>query len=195
MTSTTHRQLLSAAAAGLGFSLLSALPAGAHGMADAGLMSGATHPLLGLDHLLLLIGVGAVGSVLGAPLLLFALGGGILGAVIGSLGAQLPGAEAIAALAVSLLGLLLLQLQRLQHRPSMAIVGAMVAAAVAVHALLHGQEAPAGAFGWWAGALLASVAVVGASYGLLRRLPLRWTMVLAIGLSLAGGALALAPMA
>jgi urease accessory protein len=164
-------------------------------VADGGLISGATHPLLGLDHLLLLVGVGAAGSYVGAPLLLFALGGGLLGAVIGSMGGQLPGAEVIAALAVSLLGLMILQLQRLQHRPSMTTVGALVASAVAVHALLHGQEAPSGSIGWWLGALLASAVAVAASYGLLRRLPLRWTMVLATGLSLAGGALALAPLA
>jgi urease accessory protein len=195
MTSTTNRQLLTAAAAGLGFSLLSALPAGAHGVSDGGLLSGATHPLLGLDHLLLLIGVGAAGSYVGAPLLLFALGGGLLGAVIGSMGGHLPGAELIAALAVSSLGLLILQLQHLQQRPSLTIIGALVAAAVAVHALLHGQEAPSGSISWWLGALLASAAVVTLSYVLLRRLPLRWTMVLATGLSLAGGALALAPLA
>jgi urease accessory protein len=195
MTSTTNRQLLTAAAAGLGFSLLSALPAGAHGMADGGLLSGATHPLLGLDHLLLLIGVGTVSSCIGAPVLLFALGGGLVGAVIGSLGGHLPGAEVIAALAVSVLGLLTLQLQRLQQHPSLTLVGAPVAAAVAVHALLHGQEAPSGAIGWWVGALLVSTAVVGVSFGLLRRLPLRWTMGLAAVLSLAGAALALAPLA
>jgi len=195
MTSTTNRQLLAAAAAGLGLSLLSALPASAHGVADHGLLSGATHPLLGLDHLLLLIGVGAVGSYVGAPVLLFALGGGLLGAVIGSSGGQLPGAEVIAALAVSALGLLTLQLQRLQERPSLTIVGSLVAAAVAVHALLHGQEAPHGAIDWWMGALLASSVVVAVTYGTLRRLPLRWTMVLGGSLSLAGGVLALAPLA
>jgi len=195
MTSTHNRQLLAAAAAGLGLSLLSALPASAHGVADHGLLSGATHPLLGLDHLLLLIGVGAVGSYVGAPVLVFALGGGLLGAVIGSTGGQLPGAEVLAALAVSALGLLTLQLQRLQARPSLTIVGSLVAAAVAVHALLHGQEAPHGAIGWWLGALLASSVVVGVTYGALRRLPLRWTMVLGGGLSLAGGVLALAPLA
>lgn len=195
MTVTNNRQLLTAAAAGLGFSLLSALPAGAHGVADASLLSGASHPLLGLDHLLLLIGVGAVGSCAGTPLLLFALGGGLLGAVVGSMGGQLPGAEVIAALAVSVLGLLALQLQRLQQRPSLTIAGTLVAAAVAVHALLHGQEAPGGSIGWWVGALLVSTGVVGASYGLLRRLPLRLSMGLAAGLSLAGAALALAPLA
>ena len=53
MTPQAPRQLALAAAAGLGLSLLSALPAGAHGIAGSGLVAGASHPLLGLDHLLL----------------------------------------------------------------------------------------------------------------------------------------------
>jgi urease accessory protein len=191
----TTRQLLPAAAAGLGLSLLSALPAGAHGLAEGGLISGATHPLLGLDHLLLLLGVGAVGSYVGSQVLLFALGGGLIGALLGSAGGQLPGAEVVAALAVSALGLVILQLERMRQRPALAVVGSLVAAAVAVHALLHGQEAPASQPGWWLGALTASGAVVGLSFTALRRLPVRWTLVLAAALSLAGGLLALAPLA
>ena len=63
MTSTTLRQLAPAAAAGLALSLLSTLPAGAHGLAGAGLAAGASHPLLGLDHLLLLLGVGGAAAL------------------------------------------------------------------------------------------------------------------------------------
>ena len=58
MTSNLSRSLLLSSAAGLSLSLLSALPASAHGGADAGLIGGALHPLLGIDHLLLLVGVG-----------------------------------------------------------------------------------------------------------------------------------------
>jgi urease accessory protein len=192
--SNTARQLMPAAAAGLGLSLLSALPAGAHGMADGGLISGASHPLMGLDHLLLLLGVGAIGSSVGSPVLLFALGGGLIGALVGNSGGQLPGAEVLAALAVSALGLLILQLQRMRQPPALALVGSLVAAAVAVHAMLHGQEAPAGQLGWWLGALLASVAVTGLSCAGLSRLPRGWTMAVATALSLAGGLLALAPL-
>ena len=54
--------VLAAAAAGLALSLLSTLPAGAHGLASAGLAAGASHPLLGLDHLLLLLGVGGAAA-------------------------------------------------------------------------------------------------------------------------------------
>jgi hypothetical protein len=41
---------------------------------QGGLVSGFTHPLLGLDHLLLLVGVGAASSAIDASLLAFALG-------------------------------------------------------------------------------------------------------------------------
>ena len=188
------RQLALAAAAGLGLSLLSAIPAQAHGMADAGLLAGASHPLLGLDHLLLLLGVGGVAAYVSASVLLFALGGALVGAVVGSLGIDLPGAEVLAALAVSGLGVLLLLLQKSPRSPQLGLVGSAVAAAVAVHALLHGQEA-SGTLTWWLGAGLASSAVVGVTFVLLRRVSSRWTQALAAGLSLAGLALALAPLA
>jgi urease accessory protein len=188
------RQLALAAAAGLGLSLLSAIPAQAHGMADAGLLAGASHPLLGLDHLLLLLGVGGIAAYVSASVLLFALGGALVGAVVGSLGLDLPGAEVLAALAVSGLGVLLLLLQKSPRSPQLGLVGSAVAAAVAVHALLHGQEA-SGTLTWWLGAGLASSAVVGVTFVLLRRVSSRWTQALAAGLSLAGLALALAPLA
>ncbi len=187
-------QLVLAAAAGLGLSLLSGLPVQAHGMADAGLLAGASHPLLGLDHLLMLLGVGGVAAYVSGSVLLFALGGALAGAVLGSLGGNLPAAEVWAALAVSGLGLLLLQVQRSQRSPQLGLVGSLVAAAVAVHAMLHGQEA-SGTVAWWLGAGLASAAVVGGSFALLRRLNSRWTVALAAGLSLAGLALAVAPLA
>ena len=58
MRSSSPRSLLLTGAAGLGLSLLSALPAAAHGHADASGLAGALHPLLGLDHLVLLVGIG-----------------------------------------------------------------------------------------------------------------------------------------
>lgn len=194
MSVFSSRRLLAPAAAGLGLSLLSALPASAHGVADGGLLAGASHPLLGLDHLLLLLGVGGVASFVGAQVLLFAIGGALVGAVLGALGGQLPGAEVLAALAVAALGVVLLQSQRSTQAPQLGLLGSIVAAAVAVHALLHGQEA-SGTVSWWLGAGLASAAVVGITYALLRRLDPRWTRALAMGLSLAGLGLALAPLA
>ena len=194
MTPQSPRQLALAAAAGLGLSLLSALPAGAHGIAGSGLVAGASHPLLGLDHLLLLLGVGGVAAYVSGGVLLFALGGALVGAVLGSFGGDLPSAEVWAALAVSALGVLLLSLQRSQRSPQLSLVGSVVAAAVAVHALLHGQEA-SGTLSWWLGAGLASAAVVGATGLVLRRLHSRWTLALAAALSLTGLVLAVAPLA
>lgn len=191
---SSARPLGLAAAAGFGLSLLSALPVQAHGAADAGLLAGASHPLLGLDHLLLLLGVGGVAAYVSSGVLLFALGGALVGALLGSFGGDLPAAEVWAALAVSALGVLLLLLQRSQRSPQLSLVGSVVAAAVAVHALLHGQEA-SGTLTWWLGAGLASATVVGATVLVLRRLHSRWALALAAALSLTGLALAVAPLA
>jgi urease accessory protein len=83
---------------------------------------------------------------------------------------------------------------RQRQSPLLAVV---LAAAVAIHAMLHGQEATGPAtnlLGWWFGAALASTAVVTASFLSLRQLGTSWTRRLAAGLGLAGGLLALAPL-
>ena len=189
MNSRFSAQLLPAAAAGLGLSLLSTLPASAHGGAGAGLAGGMTHPLLGLDHLLLLVGVGTASATLGVQVLVFALVGTVVGAVFGSLGGALPGAEVIAALSVSAVGLLVLQRQRLSQW-----AGPLLAAAVAVHAMLHGQEAT-GTASWWVGAAISALVVVGATHLVLTRTSARVAVVVAALLSLAGGVLALGALA
>ena len=154
-------------------------PAQAHNAASTGALAGAMHPLLGLDHLAMLLTVGAAGALLSPALLLWALGGGVLGALLGAAGLQLPGLELLAAAAVLALGLWTLLARRLAGEGQVGLQtlqrtsGAVVAAAVMVHALLHGLEAPrdAGSLAWWAGALLASIAISGGTTLLLRRLP------------------------
>ena len=101
MTSKLTRSLLSSAAAGLSLSLLSVLPAGAHGSAEHGVIDGALHPLLGLDHLLMLVAIGLCAAQAGRQILGYALAGALIGSVFGSFGGQLPGAEVLAALALS----------------------------------------------------------------------------------------------
>ncbi len=190
MAPTSPRSLALTAAAGFGLSLLSALPAGAHGFSGEGLTAGLAHPLTGLDHLLLLVGVGGAAATIDSALLVFALAGAVLGAAFGAFGGTLPAAEMLAALAVSAIGLLLLR----RDQPSrLAPVGALVAAAVAVHAMLHGQEAPGHAL-WWLGAALGSGAVLLGSFAVLRRLGDLWTGRLALTLCVAGGVLALLPI-
>ena len=65
-------------AAALGFVLVGQ-PAQAHGLAHGGLGYGFLHPITGVDHLLLLIGVGAAASYVSAQLLLWGLAGAVLG--------------------------------------------------------------------------------------------------------------------
>ena len=191
MTSNLSRSLLLSSAAGFGLSLLSALPASAHGGADAGLIGGALHPLLGIDHLLLLVGVGLTAAQFGPLLLGCAIGGAVLGSMFGSFGGQLPGAELLAALAVSAVGMAMLLSNKLV-RP-LPLLGGVVSAAVAIHAMLHGQEA-SGTAGWWVGALMASAITIAISYGAGRQINQRQSQLAAAALALLGGVLALAPL-
>lgn len=192
MRSFSLRPLLLPAALGLGLSLLSALPAQAHGIADLGFGSGFSHPITGVDHLLLLVGVGGVAAFISSSVLLFALTGAVLGAVVGGLGGDLPGAELLAALAVSAMGLVILANQRSGRSPRLGLIGTLVALAVAIHAMLHGQES-SGTLTWWLGAATGSALVVGVSFALLRRSHTRWTLLVASLLTMAGVVLAFVP--
>jgi len=183
LRSNSFPSLLSTAALGLSLSLLSALPAMAHG--SAGSAAGLLHPLLGLDHLLLLLGVGLAANRYGRGVLLAAVIGAVIGAILGTTGTLLPGAELLAALAVSGVGLSLLQANQL--------VPAAVAAGLTIHGLLHGLESQ-GTVAWWLGSLMSSAVVVGAGLLIARQLNLRQQQVVAGALALSGGLLALAPL-
>ncbi|MCP9883220.1 HupE/UreJ family protein [Cyanobium sp. Alchichica 3B3-8F6] len=197
MPPSSLRQLAPAAAAGLALSLLSALPAGGHGLASGGLVAGASHPLLGVDHLLLLVGVGGAAALAGPSLLLVSLAAAVVGSLFGAFGGSLPAAEVLAALTVSGIGLALLARQRSHQLDGQGVLTVVLAVGVAVHAMLHGQEAGGSAselLGWWIGAALASTAVVGTTFAVLRKSKPAWGLALAAGLTLGGGLLALAPL-
>ncbi len=177
--------------------VVSGQPAAAHGIAGGGLGSGFLHPLLGSDHLLLLLGVGAAAASLSAQLLIWGLGGALAGGVYGALGGGLPAAEVLAALAISAVAALVLRNQSsTSANVDLGLAGSVIATAVAIHAMLHGHEVPAdiGASSWWLGALAASTLVAGGSYLVLRQQAAIWSQRLALGLALAGGLLAFAPV-
>lgn len=205
--SVSTRSLALLAGCSLLATLLLDQPAQAHGFAQAGGiaqasglaqggLAGFLHPITGADHLLLLIGVGAAGSCISPQLLLWALAGAIGGGVYGAIGGSLPGQELLAALAITALAVLVLRSLQPKQSPQLGFCAALVATAVAVHAMLHGLEAPAdgAAALWWLGAFAGSALVSGGSFLLLRRLPLAWNRGLALLLALSGGVAALAPI-
>lgn len=171
-------------------------PAQAHGIAQGGIVSGFLHPISGVDHLLLLIGVGAAASCISSQLLLWAVAGAIGGGLFGAVGGTLPAQELLAALAVTAVAVLVLGCLRSRQSPRLGACGGLVAGAVAVHAMLHGLEAPSdgSAALWWLGAFAGSLLVSGGSTLLLRRLPLAWTRGVALLLACCGGVAALGPL-
>lgn len=174
--------------------VLASRPALAHGTADAGLSAGFLHPLSGGDHLLMLIAVGLAAAAISPQLLGWALLGGLAGGVFGAWGGGLPAAEILAALAIPALALALLRQQRRDQPPALGWWGGLIAATVAVHAVLHGQEAPGSAASalWWLGALGASSLACGGSFLLWRSLPSRWSTRAALVLAVFGGLLTVA---
>jgi len=164
--------------------LLLQAPAHAHALAGGGALSGLLHPLLGSDHLLMLLAVGAAAAVLSPSLLLWALAGGVGGALLGAGGLHLPALEVLAAAAVlAVAGWTVLAPRLTPARqggwPIERLSGAVVAAALMLHGLLHGLEAPAGAgsLAWWAGALLTAISLCGGTTLLLRGLARRTNLI------------------
>jgi urease accessory protein len=196
MTLSASARSLALFGAASALALLLDQPAQAHGIARGGIATGFLHPISGVDHLLLLVGIGAASSCISAQLLLWALAGAIGGGVFGAMGGTLPAQEFIAALAITAVAVLVLRCLRLQQSPQLGACAALVAAAVAVHAMLHGLEAPAGGSAalWWLGAFSGSMLVSGGSFLALRRLPLAWTRGLGVLLALCGGVAALGPI-
>ncbi|WP_341882866.1 HupE/UreJ family protein [Synechococcus sp. UW140] len=164
----------------------------AHGSATGGALAGATHPLLGFDHLLMLIAVGTAAASISSQLLLWALGGAVVGAAVGFSGFQLGSAELLAALAISVLaGISLLSWRFPTNFSANKISGIVVAAAVSIHAMLHGLEAPKDntSLIWWSAALFSSAVIAGGTYLLLKKSAIAYRKTAAITLLVLGGAL------
>jgi urease accessory protein len=145
-----------------------------------------------LDHLILLLAVGASAAAISRELLFWAFAGALAGAAIGATGGVIPGAEGLAALAISAVGLLLLAAARVAKGGTGPLAGVVVAAALAIHAMLHGLEAPqdSSSWIWWSGALVSSACICGGAALLFRQLPAPWIKGLALAFVLIGGVLA-----
>jgi urease accessory protein len=180
--------------------ILGTHPALAHSTVTGGALSGLPHPLLGLDHLVMLMAVGTAGSFISSQVLLWALGGAVIGAAIGFTGFTIVSAEVLAALAISMVGALILYATKVvktsNGNATTTISGGIVAAGVSIHAMLHGLEAPtdSSTLLWWSGALLSSVLACGGSYLLLKRLPVSVTKAAAVAFLAIGGLLAFGPL-
>ena len=140
-----------------------------------GFISGFSHPLTGLDHLVAMVAVGLWGAFLGHPAiwilpvvfpLVMAVGG-----VFGVLGVPLPGVEAGIALSGVILGLMV----AFAARPPLRIAGAIVGIFAIFHGHAHGTELPeaANVLTYAAGFVMATglLHLSGIALGLLARWP------------------------
>jgi urease accessory protein len=110
-----------------------------------GLLSGFSHPLGGLDHIVAMVAVGLWGAILGGRAMwalpvvfpvVMALGG-----AMGVLGIGLPGVEAGIALSGIVLGLMV----AMAVRPPLWIAAVLVGVFAVFHGHAHGTELPAAA--------------------------------------------------
>jgi urease accessory protein len=124
--------------------------------------------------------------------LVWAFAGALAGAAIGATGGVIPGAEGVAALAISAVGLVLLSAGKVAKGGTGTLGGVVVAAALAIHAMLHGLEAPqdSSTWIWWSGALVSSACICGGAALLFKQLPAPWIKGLALAFVLIGGVLA-----
>jgi urease accessory protein len=156
-----------------------------------GFVTGLSHPVSGLDHVLAMIAVGLWGAQLGVPALwvlpvafpmMMACGG-----MLGLMGIPLPGVEVGIAVSAIVLGVMVL----LEAKPPLGVAIAIVAFFAIFHGHAHGTELPAGQSG-----LLYSIGFVAATgclhgVGILIGLIHRWSAG-KIALRVAGAGVALA---
>jgi urease accessory protein len=112
-----------------------------------GIVSGLSHPVSGMDHVLAMISVGLWGAQLGAPAvwvlpvafpMVMAFGG-----MLGLMGIMLPGIEIGIAVSAIVLGAMIVT----ESRPPLWIAAALVGFFAIFHGHAHGTELPAGSSG------------------------------------------------
>ncbi|WP_416771539.1 HupE/UreJ family protein [Pseudomonas sp. RHF3.3-3] len=154
--------------------LLAPAMAFAHpGHGDSGLVAGISHPIGGLDHLLAMLAVGLwaaqqQGSARWALPCTF-VGTMLVGGLLGFAGLELPALESGIAASVLALGLAV----ALAVRPPVSLAIVATALFALFHGVAHGLELPEMSSPWAyaAGFVLATAALHGLGYGLVRILP------------------------
>ncbi len=149
---------------------LAPLPALAHpgGPLEHGLAGGFLHPLMGMDHLVVMLMVGLWAGLQGGAMRL-ALPGAFIGAMalglgLGMAGLAMPGVEAGVLASVLVLGVL----AALAVRVPLRVAAPLVGLAGVLHGHAHGVEAGAVELTYALGALVATAALHGAGLALAR---------------------------
>lgn len=124
------------------FTFLLPQAAFAHNIGGSGVLSGITHPLFGLDHLLAMVAVGIISTQLGAKAMWRVpatfVGFMILGGLIAIFGVGLPAVEIGIALSVLLLGVAIAFSSKVPN----LVAFVMVAFFAVFHGHAHGTEMP-----------------------------------------------------
>jgi len=124
------------------FTFLLPQAAFAHNIGGSGVLSGVTHPLFGLDHLLAMVAVGVISTQLGGKAVWRVpatfVGFMIVGGLLAILGLQMPAVEIGIALSVLVLGVAIAFSSKI---PNMAAF-VMVALFAVFHGHAHGEEMP-----------------------------------------------------
>ena len=115
----------------------------AHLIGGNGILSGVSHPFLGLDHMLAMVAVGIIAvraggkAVFGLPMTFVSFM--VLGGALAVLGLPLPGVEAWIAISLLVFGIMVALTKKLP----MNIAFACVAIFALFHGHAHGEEIPA----------------------------------------------------
>ncbi|MFC1600081.1 HupE/UreJ family protein [Patescibacteria group bacterium] len=114
----------------------------AHNIGGSGALSGLTHPLFGLDHLLAMVAVGVISTVLGGKAVFKVpatfIGFMLIGGIIGMMGISLFGVEIAIALSVLLLGSAIALNKKIPNIWAMMFVAIFAI----FHGHAHGAEMP-----------------------------------------------------
>ncbi|MBL4917105.1 HupE/UreJ family protein [Szabonella alba] len=158
---------------------------------EAAFLSGVSHPIGGLDHVLAMLAVGLWAGISGGrafwALPLAFVAAMIAGGALGATGVGFPAVEPMILASIIVIG----ALAALALRPGLAVSVALVALFGLAHGHAHGTEGPAGDLALYAaGFALATMALHLAGMALVRLAPLMVARASAAVTALGGAALA-----